>query len=117
LASGGADSKVIIWDINEAKPMRNMTEHKDKVQVVKWNKKEDNILLTSSYDKTVKLHDLRMEKSCVTFNIPSEIECIDWNPLNQSQFLSMNYFTFINKKPFAFNKLNPSTQLNINLII
>jgi len=89
LASGGADSKVIIWDINAAKPIRNMNEHKDKVQVVRWNKKEDNILLTSSYDKTVKLHDLRMEKSSVTINIPSEIESVDWNPLNQSQFLSI----------------------------
>jgi periodic tryptophan protein 1 len=91
LASGGADSKILLWDINRhdtSKAFKAYTEHKDKVQSVRWNKMEDNVLISGSFDKTIKLFDIRTETSCTTINVGSDIECIDWSGVNKYWFLS-----------------------------
>ena len=91
LVSGGADGKILFWDINAddtSKAFKSITEHKDKVQCVKWNKMEDNVLISGSFDKTLKLFDVRAETSCATINVGSDIECIDWSGVNKYLFLS-----------------------------
>ncbi len=89
LASGGADAKVLFWDINKPElAFKSYTEHSDKIQAVKWNKMEDNVLISGSFDKTIKLWDVRTESSCTTFKIGADIESIDWSPLDKYLFLS-----------------------------
>lgn len=91
LASGGADSKILLWDISSqdtSKAFKSLTEHKDKVQSVRWNKMEDNVLVSGSFDKTIKLWDIRTDTSCTTINVGSDIECIDWSGINKYWFLS-----------------------------
>jgi len=88
LCSGGADSKILFWDIASGKSSRCIKEHKDKVQSVKWNKMEDNVLVSGSYDKTIKLFDVRDNNSCMNVQISSDVENIEWNPLNKYLFLS-----------------------------
>ena len=80
-ASAGADKKVLIWDLNSSPSSAAscFKEHNDKVQSVKWNKIEENLLVTGSYDKTIKIFDTRVNKSVFTYKVNSDIECIDWS--------------------------------------
>ena len=86
LASGSADTKVIIWDILKETPIINYLDHIDKVQTVKFNKCEDNVLLSGSYDHTIKIYDIREKKSVLNLNVPSSIESVDFSPLNKFRF-------------------------------
>ena len=81
VASSGADKKVLIWDLNSSPTSAStcFKEHKDKVQSVKWNKVEGNLLVTGSFDKTIKIFDTRINKSVFTYKVNSDIECIDWS--------------------------------------
>ena len=81
VASSGADKKVLIWDLNSSPTSASTCykEHKDKVQSVKWNKIEGNLLVTGSFDKTIKIFDTRVNKSVFTYKVNSDIECIDWS--------------------------------------
>jgi periodic tryptophan protein 1 len=67
---------------------KTITEHKDKVQIVRWNKMEDNVLITGSYDKTMKLFDVRSDTSATTIETSAEVESIDWSSVNKYLFLA-----------------------------
>lgn len=60
LASGSADNTVRIWDLDEAMCKASYTDvHSDKVQVVRWNKVNEQVLLTGGYDGRVNVLDVR----------------------------------------------------------
>lgn len=64
LASGSADQTVRIWDLEEGVCKMTYTDaHSDKVQVVRWNRKNEQILLTGGYDGNVNVIDVRGSKS------------------------------------------------------
>ena len=89
IASSGADKKVLIWDLN-ASPCcasKCYKEHSDKIQSVKWNKIEENLLVTGSFDKTIKIFDTRINKSVFTYKVNSDIECIDWSMKDKFKLL------------------------------
>lgn len=91
LASGGDDGKVLLWDLNSTpnKAARMFKVHTDKVQSVKWNKSECNILASASFDKTIRMFDIRQNNnSCSSINVHSDIECIDWSLMNKFHLLS-----------------------------
>jgi len=90
LVSGGADSKVLFWDLNAnpSKAVNSVSVHTDKVQCVKWNKREDNVLLTGSFDKTIKLFDPRSPENPPSLSLSSDIESLDWSSVNKNLFLS-----------------------------
>ena len=88
LASGSADMKIILWDISSGKNIRTIKEHQDKIQIVRWNRCEDNVLLSGSFDKTIKLFDMRSEAEGMSIKVKNDIESADWCPLNSYQFLS-----------------------------
>ena len=73
--------KIIIWDLNSSPSSAAscFKEHNDKVQSVKWNKIEENLLVSESYDKTIEIFDTRVNKSVFTYKVNSDIECIDWS--------------------------------------
>ena len=78
VASSGADKKVLLWDLN-ASPNCAATcykEHTGKVQSVKWNKIEENLLVTGSFDKSIKIFDTRVNKSVFTYKVNADIEFI-----------------------------------------
>ena len=60
LASGSADTTVKIWDIDELACKANITNlHKNKVQLVRWNLFNEQLLLTGGYDRVVNVCDIR----------------------------------------------------------
>jgi len=87
LASGSADETVKVWDLSNAICLHTLEHHKDKVQVVAWNPKDAAILLTGGFDKKISVLDARSPEKEISWKISSEVECGQWNPFDENQFI------------------------------
>ena len=56
--SCGSDKLIFLWDVTSAQAIRKLTGHDRKVNALAFGPKED-VLLSASHDKTVKIWDLR----------------------------------------------------------
>lgn len=87
IASGSVDSKIILWDLLKGQPLINYREHFDKVQTVKFNKCEESVLLSGSNDHSIKIFDIRNQKSSTQVKVNEYIESIDFSSTNKYRFL------------------------------
>lgn len=80
LASGSADHKAFVWDLDVGVPARCLSAHKEKVQSVVWHPFENHTLLTGACDSTVKLWDCRAsDASFKSWTVDGEVEKVLWN--------------------------------------
>ncbi|KAK5979253.1 hypothetical protein GCK32_009215, partial [Trichostrongylus colubriformis] len=59
LASGSADKRIILWDLDEAKAAQILPERDGEVQALSWHPAEQSFILTGTLSGTVEVIDCR----------------------------------------------------------
>lgn len=81
LASGSADTTVKIWDIDELACKANITNlHKNKVQLVRWNLFNEQLLLTGGYDRVINVCDIRerpIGQNAIKYRLKKEMKDLE----------------------------------------
>lgn len=86
LASGSVDQTVLIWDLREGKPARNLKGHTEKVQALQWHPLEPQVLLTGCCDGKARIFDCN-QTSHKSWNVDGEVEKVLWDHFNPFNFM------------------------------
>jgi periodic tryptophan protein 1 len=124
LASGSADKRIIIWDLEELKEAVKIKNHKNSVQSLKFHPIESFSLLSGSSDKTVALFDCRNpNENKKTWKLKNNIEQVTWNHFKPNNFLCSDDEGFVyiydirNENPLSSFKAHSDESAVIGLAL
>ncbi|RIB05561.1 WD40-repeat-containing domain protein [Gigaspora rosea] len=83
-------SQVDIWDENRSSPIKSFTWGADTIHAVKFNQIEANILGSCGTDRSITLHDLRMNSPLAKLILQMKTNAISWNPMEAFNFTAAN---------------------------
>lgn len=75
LASVGEDNKVMLWELESGKVLRNFYGHEKPVTSVIITP-DDGFLITGSYDNTIRLWDIENGRSIDVLNVKNIVKCL-----------------------------------------
>merc|ERR1711871_358966 len=70
------------------KCVSTFTHHTDKVQSVRWHTKEESLLLTGGYDKTLQLLDVRQNTPSFVLNLSADAEATQWHDTDDNKLFA-----------------------------
>ena len=95
-ATGG--NVVNIWNYERNSPIQTFKNVKDGFLKVKFNCSESNILLSTGYDRSITLYDLRTSNPLKSLTLKNKSACACWNPQEPFNFTlgneDSNCYTF-----------------------
>ncbi|KAK3097121.1 hypothetical protein FSP39_006546 [Pinctada imbricata] len=83
LVTGAGDGQILVWDTTQPKgPIKAMKEHQKEVNSVHWSQtRADNLVVSGSWDKTIKTWDIFQTRSLSTFvGHEAIVYCVRWSP-------------------------------------
>lgn len=80
ICSFSDDKSSIVWDIATEKSVNSFREHTDYVRAGAINPVSENVILSGSYDNTIKMYDVRSSKCVMSLTHGSPLESLVFLP-------------------------------------
>lgn len=80
ICSFSDDKSSILWDIATEKSVNSFREHTDYVRAGAINPVSENVILSGSYDNTIKMYDIRSSKCVMSLTHGSPLESLVFLP-------------------------------------
>lgn len=80
ICSFSDDKSTIVWDIATEKSINSFREHTDYVRAGAINPVSENVILSGSYDNTIKMYDIRSSKCVMSLTHGSPLESLVFLP-------------------------------------
>jgi len=99
-----AGKSILVWDFERFIPIQQIFKREVSLSCIKFNPIEHNILISSGSDRSVMLHDLRLQSPVKKFFMEMRSNDVVWSKTNPWEFTLANEDTNLYK--FDLRKIN-----------